>query len=785
MARYISYSDQIVEIANSAYPTAVPVETLEEYTVGAILERSGYHVAADGTATYVGNIAASSAADSPVVGNTLMETKITTDAITGEKTLSAAVPSATTTAGGTSLLKGALSMQVNPVAANMAILTALGYEVDYINDHPEFWIDLSDALLGIDPDEDIFEISRDLAVKGLDLGNGLDVILRAKDAGGVNAYCEESKIRAQVQHLYDIGAFDTHSDLIPDIDESGTYVIMPGGCSYGEALSVIDAPMPDAEFNAEMAALFNANASGCNGMVVACQKVFWAGGGYVDILIDTYNIAPNTTMDVTYNNGTITHAEAIDGWNGTLHMQYDFYDGSRRAWGWMGHPGVPSITSYLNYDDTDYNVRSTLNSTYVSPPDSGLTPDPNATVLTDPADFDTLFAAWLLDAITTDRVNPKTGENEQVRWLPLKLWDYINDPSVGPNNQTAAQSGTLPGKGGDPDALPDYITDYLLPNINWPNFKFPETPSGNTPVVTAPTNSLSNKLYTVYNPTDANLNSLGAYLWDPSIVRQLIELFTNNPMDAIISLHQIYATPSTTTAKNIILGCLDSGVAAKVVTDQYVTIDCGSVNVPELYGDARDYTQVQCDVFLPFIGMRQIDCHDVICCSVNIVYHIDVYTGSTLAELRITKQGVTQTLYTFEGNCSVQIPLTAADRSRMVQGIVAATTGLITGGVGAMAGAAAASALGGAAQTSIQKSSGFSGNAGAMGCKKPYIVVTRQKSADASNYAHMIGNPTNKSVYIKDCRGFTRVKSVHLEIESATDIELNELEGILKQGILI
>ena len=221
------------------------------------------------------------------------------------------------------------------------------------------------------------------------------------------------------------------------------------------------------------------------------------------------------------------------------------------------------------------------------------------------------------------------------------------------------------------------------------------------------------------------------------------------------------------------------------MTDQYVTIDCGTVNVPELYGDARDYTGVECEIFLPFIGLRTLDCHDVICCSVNVVYHIDVYTGSTLAEIRVSKQGVTQTLYTFEGNCSVQIPLAAADRSRMVQGIVAAPTGLITGGVGAMAGAAAASALGDAAQTSIQKSSGFSGNAGAMGCKKPYIVVSRQKSADAVEYNKFIGNPTNKTVYLINCVGFTRVKDIHIDIPRATEIEKQMLYGILKSGIII
>ena len=779
MAGYITAGQQIVEIANSAYPYSVPYQTMQQLQFESALENMGYTIAKDGQAYYTGHIAAAAAESSPVVGNTLVETKIVTDAGTGTQTLTTSVPQATTTTGGTSLLKGALFADVSPVAAGMAICTALGYELDSIHDYPEFWTDFSDAMIGDTKEEQLSK----LVAEPLDWKNGFNVIMRAKDAGGIASYCEEKKIRQAVDYLYSIGAFQTSADLRPEIEHGGTYDIHAYGCDFDEALNSFNVPKPAASVYEAAKAQFNSNTGSCNAMVVGCHVSLWSGGGYVRFEIDCYNIPDSSTMTVNYNNGTITTTAQLPGYVGTYILEYDYYTGQHRQTEWRSTPR--GNDNYLNYSTSGYTVKSTINSEYIVPPDSGLTPDPNATRLTDPSQFDTLFASWLANAFETDRVNPETQENEKVRWLPLKLWDYINDPSVGPNNQTAVQDGTLPAPTGLPDNLPQYIIDYLIPNITFPNFQFPETPTGDTPVVVNPSNSLSNKLYTVYNPSDANLNSLGAYLWDASIVRQLVELFTNNPMDAIISLHQIYATPTTGAAQHIILGCLDSGVSADVVTDQYVTIDCGTVNVPELYGDARDYTGVQCEIVLPFIGLRTLDCHDVICCSVNVVYHIDVYTGSTLAEIRVSKQGVTQTLYTFEGNCSIQIPLTAADRSRMVQGIVAATTGLITGGVGAMAGAAAASALGGAAQTSIQKSSGFSGNAGAMGCKTPYIVVTRQKSADAVNYQHMIGNPTNKQVRLIDCRGFTKVSSVHVDIPRATDQEKLLIEQRLKEGIVI
>ena len=778
----LSAQQQITQIANSAYYTDIPLETAQQYNVQALMERSGYQFTTDGTAVYKGSIAASNAVESEVVGNAVVNSKVVTEAGTGTKTIQTREVAATTTTGGTSLLKGAMNIEVSPVMSALMIAQACGYMWDEVNEHPEFWTDVSDALLGFDQGG----IAGNATPEALKLKNGLDVILRARADGGVGAYCEKRKIEAAVNRMYELGAFNTGEDLVPDITESGHYLIVPGGVSLSEALGVTGQPMPTADLMERSIATFNEyiNTHPANAMVISWYTQLWTGGGLVDVEVDCYNIPANTYMDVTVVGDNIRTNAGLPNFIGSYQLQYNYYEGTHRQSGWGAR--TPAAPNHLiaGVNNTTH-VKSTINTTHIIPAGT-LEPDtaPGTITITDPSQLATLLADWLADGFTTDRVNPDTGENETVEWLPLNIFDFFNMPSQEPG-QDYAQSGKLPGKGGDPSLFPDFLLDYLVPNINFPNFQFPEQPTGDTPLPFVPTNSMSSKLYTVYNPSNANLDSLGAFMWNTSIIQQLVELFTNNPMDAIISLHQIYATPSTGAAKNIILGVLDSNVPAPVVTNQYVVIDCGSVSVAEIYGDARDYTQVQTDIFLPFIGLRSLDCHDVVGCQVGVKFKIDVYTGSTLAEISVTKQGVTQILYTFEGNCSVQIPLTAADRSRMIQGIVAATTGLVTGGVGAMAGAAAAASLGGAMQTSIQKSSAFSGNAGAMGGKVPYIVVTRQKSADAVSYNTIIGNPTNKTVYLKDCRGFTRVKDIHIDIPRATAIEKEMLYGVLKSGIII
>ena len=62
----------------------------------------------------------------------------------------------------------------------------------------------------------------------------------------------------------------------------------------------------------------------------------------------------------------------------------------------------------------------------------------------------------------------------------------------------------------------------------------------------------------------------------------LSKLF-NDPMDAVIGLHELYATPSTQGDTTIKAGYLDSEVQSKLVGNRYTTINCGSVVVEEYY----------------------------------------------------------------------------------------------------------------------------------------------------------------------------------------------------------
>lgn len=355
---------------------------------------------------------------------------------------------------------------------------------------------------------------------------------------------------------------------------------------------------------------------------------------------------------------------------------------------------------------------------------------------------------------------------------PIEVGGTGTDPIYITNSPNPIIPSDGQDSGNDDNTIPDDVTP---------------TPTPIPPIIDI--GGSASALYTVYNPSKNNLNALGSYLWTSDILEQLVRIFTNNPMDAIISLHSIYCSPSLGANSNIKLGYLDagSGTNCPTVNSQFVSIDCGYVDIPEYFGDCRDYSPYSnVTIFLPFIGFRTVKTEDIVSGRVNIKYNIDVLTGSCVAIISVRKKGVSYTLYTFEGNCSMSLPLTGADHTRMIAGLSSAVLGGITGGVaGAVMGGVNAMASG-SFQANIQRSGSFSGNAGAMSIKKPYIIVNRDYIYDAESYNELYGFPANISTRLGDCSGYNRVKSVHVDsISNATKEEKDEIESILRSGFIL
>ena len=385
------------------------------------------------------------------------------------------------------------------------------------------------------------------------------------------------------------------------------------------------------------------------------------------------------------------------------------------------------------------------------------------------------------NAINQDVVQPD-GSTITYTYVPVSMPEL--DPSGNPICSTSTQA--IPND--DPDTAPDSILDTITGSIEKdPTINPPDTGKGNTPAVVTPTGSAS-ALYAIYNPTIEQINSFGSWLWSSDFVEQIKKLF-NDPMQAIIGLHKVYATPATNGTQNIKVGYLDSGVSANVVSNQYTTIDCGTVSLSEYFYNVFDYAPyTDINLYLPFIGIVGIDVADVMRSSIHIIYHVDVLSGACLAEVKVIRDSAGGTLYQYTGNASVTLPISSGSYMGIISsiaGIAGGIAGTIASGGSALPllASSAGSLLN--ARTKVEHSGGFSGNAGAMGSKIPYLIISRPQIDLANKFEKYIGYPANITPTLDSCSGFVNVLECHLENINATDSELNEIESLLKGGIIV
>ena len=318
-----------------------------------------------------------------------------------------------------------------------------------------------------------------------------------------------------------------------------------------------------------------------------------------------------------------------------------------------------------------------------------------------------------------------------------------------------------------------------------------EDTSDPVPDSDTPSSVHSNSLFTVYNPSLSQLNSLGAYLWDDNLM-EMIKKIWQNPLDGIISLIQVYTSPSTGGSQNIILGYLDSGVSAPVVSNQFKTINCGTITLKEKKKNATDYSPyTSLHLFLPFIGIVELDVNECMGGSINVKYKVDVYTGTCLAEIKITRttdMPSGNVLYTFSGNASQQIPLTSGNATGALNALIGGVTAGLSvasgGGLGVVGGAAIAGRSLTHEMFHVSHSGNISANAGIMGGKKPFLIIGRRKSYDAANYNTIYGYPSNKTIVLGNYSGYCRVKECRLKTK-ATQPEHEEIIQLLKEGIIL
>ena len=298
----------------------------------------------------------------------------------------------------------------------------------------------------------------------------------------------------------------------------------------------------------------------------------------------------------------------------------------------------------------------------------------------------------------------------------------------------------------------------------------------------------------IYNPSKSQLLSLSSFLWSSAFDIDSFKKLFSDPMEAIIGLGVVPVTPSIGGSANVKFGDIDSGVSMPVVNNQYIQKSMGTVSVKKYVGcfmDYSPYTSIQ--IYLPYIGIRELSPDDVMNDTIQLDYNIDVLSGGCAALISTAKKGL---LYQYNGSCIANIPLTAINYSGAIQNAVSALGSVATTVVGAVSGAAPLAAMGvaglatSAANTAVnskpqvQRSGSMGGAAGLMSSQKPYLIINRPRMSVPDKLNKFSGNTCNVTMKLSACTGFTMIDTIHLSGMKCTDNERDELMNILRQGVI-
>lgn len=298
--------------------------------------------------------------------------------------------------------------------------------------------------------------------------------------------------------------------------------------------------------------------------------------------------------------------------------------------------------------------------------------------------------------------------------------------------------------------------------------------------------SISTGFIRVYNPSGSQLQALANKLWSDDFYNTIKKIH-NDPMEAVISLHSIpIVVPSVSAVCKV--GNYDSQVAMPAVTRQFHTIDLGSIHIPEHWGSALDYSPyVKIQMFLPFVGVIDVQVDDIIGKTISVSYNIDILSGACVASVKCAGS----VLYTYNTNVIFRHPITQSSYGPLYQALLGMGGAVASGGAQGGSGGALGGAVGGALNvalskwSSVTRGSSLGGATGVLGHFVPYIIIHRPIQSLASGFKHFKGYPSNITGSIGSVTGYTEVESVHLTGIPCTDAERDEIQALLYNGVIV
>lgn len=306
---------------------------------------------------------------------------------------------------------------------------------------------------------------------------------------------------------------------------------------------------------------------------------------------------------------------------------------------------------------------------------------------------------------------------------------------------------------------------------------------------------MSTGFFRIYNPTKAELQTLSNEMNAGSAWTELKKFFTNDPMEGLISLHLIPTSiPATAlgSVEQIKIGNFTSQVSMHPILKRYITFDFGECKLQQCY-PLHEYLNydphTKVSINLPYIGVQPLNTDDVMGRNCKLSYTFDIITGAVVAILYIYYGKEWHPRYMWNGTAIAKLPLTGRNHNELIASLMNSAktvmSSAISGNVGGVA-----TGLAGAAQglghVNVEFGGAFSGQAGWMGSKQAYFIVTNPVVRWANSYAAELGLPSNETKTVGQlCDSYNFMKFTDIDVNgiAATSDELDMLKNLLQGGV--
>ena len=371
--------------------------------------------------------------------------------------------------------------------------------------------------------------------------------------------------------------------------------------------------------------------------------------------------------------------------------------------------------------------------------------------------------------------------------------EFLPEEKEDPNEEEPPEDG--PGGGGSGGGEGDHI--------------LPDEPVPIPPVPEIGAASVS--WLKLFKMTTNQLNNFGEAMM-PKTAWQLLQIYFNNPLDAIIGVLLIPVDAPTSGARTPALGDFTWPTAYPIINNEFYELDCGAIHIPPYWDSAFDFSPfTKFQVFLPFIGYRDIDADEIMGAGVQIKYHIDLCTGDCTAFIaRSAAPGdeygprALQVIAQYNGNCAVRVPTARISHDNAVTASMSllgsainvggAIMGAALGNPGNISASQVANQVSGGTMTAVngmkkelQRSGNIAAAAGYMGILRPYIIRQVPHQDLPKQYKRLEGYPANKGGTLAQFAGtgLNTIEAMELTGFNGFESEREELLSILRGGIIV